>query len=156
MLQRPTVLRMNRKDAQAGRCTLTLWGARQSSETTMLGCNGGGVSKPDVGAKHHVVGAASSTAVEHDIVIPNCAKSMKGVPGQVDEHGSGSVPVYIAVFVEEHGYLWGSAAVKMHDVMNECLQNGQTLVAIPVTDSTQTKYLLENVLSIAEATLCNA
>ena len=39
--------------------------------------------------------------------------------------------VYIAVFAQESGKLWGSASLTLHDDMDDCLEAGNALVAIP-------------------------
>lgn len=39
--------------------------------------------------------------------------------------------VCVAVFAQESGKVWGSASLTLHDAMNDCLESGHALIAIP-------------------------
>lgn len=169
VLQEPTVLRINRKDAQAGRYTLSMWNdtAMQSpDEATSSDLNRLHLSEKDSECDRHSLHSlqfaeptrtpGSSSTGELEIVKPNSSKSSMGMSGSPDCGSSTSERVHVAVFYEGSGRIWGSKQVTMHDVMKEHLQSGQSFVAIPVSES-QDRHSLHEVnqlLTTAGATLC--
>ncbi len=143
VLQQATVLKINRKDTQSGRFTLSLYPGNPitdkqcdpaiasgphalysaqnvTSEQTCIGDNGG-------------ESFVSSNRSKLDVIKPNSSKS-SGSFCSAAEDKSSSEAVQVVVFDEKTGLLLGSEQVTLHDVMNECLQAGKTWVALPVND----------------------
>lgn len=58
--------------------------------------------------------------------------------------------VCVAVFAQESGKVWGNASLTLHDAMDDCLEAGQVLIAIPSCEEHQSAY------SIREADHANA
>jgi len=143
VLQQPTVLKINRKDAVTGRFTLSLY---PGNPITDKQCDPATASWPralysaqnmtseqtcidDIGGQSIV----SSGTSKLDVVKPNSSKSSESFCSAAEDKSS-SEAVQVVVFDEETGLLSGSQQVTLHDVMNKCLQAGQTWVALPMND----------------------
>ena len=147
VLQQATVLKINRKDAQTGRFTLSLYPGDHvtdkqcdldaapgpqalhstqdmTSEQTCIADNGG---------QSIVSSDRSSGRSKLDVIKPNSSKSSGSFCSAAEVKSSSKV-VQVVVFDEKTGVLLDSEQVTLHDVMNECLQAGKTWVALPVND----------------------
>ena len=87
-------------------------------------------------SSHDAVG--SSTALETVRTFDNSQASqgasifnkVSSQTGKITD-GETSTAVCVAVFAQESGIVWGSASMKLHDAMDDCLEAGYVLVAIP-------------------------
>lgn len=51
-----------------------------------------------------------------------------------------SQAVWVAVFAQDSGKVWGNAALTLHDAMDDCLEAGHVLVAIPSCEEHRLAY----------------
>ena len=171
MLQQPTVLRINRKDAQAGKYALSLWlgnatdcadaasdadGVRLPQHSSDYGSNANSDNLQAAKDASIAASSSSSTGV-HEIVKPHSSKPLQNFTA-LESDQVVSKQVHVVVFADDCGHLLGSQTLTLHNVMDECLQTNQTVVAIPVTHC-QSRYSVQDkaeYLAIAEATLCKS
>ena len=59
----------------------------------------------------------------------NSTRTSSQIANVIDQEMSKAV--CIAVFAQESGKVWGSASLTLHDAMDDCLEAGNALVAIP-------------------------
>ena len=167
MLQQPTVLKINRKDAQAGTLIFSFYNkpGQCSAEATLSHPqqlpSATGEASIDVHGRAFVT---SKAVAKLDNIQPNSSKSSRtfrspDILGDEDTFQS----VQVVVFDEESGQLLGqnsanSSKLTMHDVMDECLQRGQQMVAIPVNHNQHQCVMqgTDQVLGIAKQLCCNS
>ena len=77
-------------------------------------------------SSHDAVSTCDSSQASQGASISN--RKFSQTVGLTDE---GTKAVCVAVFAKESGTVWGSASVKLHDAMDDCLEAGYVLVAIP-------------------------
>jgi hypothetical protein len=162
VLQQATVLKINRKDTQTGRFTLSLY---PGNPITDKQCDLATASGP-----HALYSAQNMTSEETciadndgqsnvssdrgklDVIKPNKRKFSGSFCNAAEDKSSTEV-VQVVVFDEKTSVLLDSEKVTLHDVMNECLQAGKTWVALPVNDTQQrhTMYMqnTDQLLNIA-------
>ena len=169
LLQRPTVLKINRKDAPDSTSTSVLWTASSSrslDQAGVLGSIKGSVTfskGTPVHASSH--GTVSSSTSPEAISTLNTSQTSKGANTLENSKSSQSEgtsdekttkPVCVAVFAQGSGKVWGSASLTLQDAMDDCLQSGHLLVAIPSCQH-QSAYSMqeaERVDAIAQTLLC--
>lgn len=161
MLQQPTVLKINRKDAQAGTLIFSFYNdpGQCFGEATLSDPRELPSAKKEASIDVHGRAFVTSKAVAKlDNIKPNSSKSSRtfrspDILGDEDTFQS----VQVVVFDEETGQLLGQK-LTMHDVMDECLQSGQKLVAIPVNDNQHQCVMQETdqLLGIAKQLCCNS
>lgn len=77
-------------------------------------------------SSHDAVSTCDSGQASQGASISN--RKLSQTVGLTDE---GTKAVCVAVFAKESGTVWGSASLKLHDAMDDCLEAGHVLVAIP-------------------------
>lgn len=141
-LQQPTVLKINRKDTPSGTSTFVLWpgsGDRYSDQvsdatlSTKVSINT--VEDTSVDASSHDSTSSTTMSLEAASKFKgaNRVNSRQSIQndGSTDEEASASNTVYVAVFEQGSGKVWGCASSTLHDVMDDCLQSGHVLVVLP-------------------------
>ncbi|KAL0026272.1 hypothetical protein WJX77_007604 [Trebouxia sp. C0004] len=137
-----TVLKTNRKDAQTGRFTLSLY---PGNTVTDKQCDPATASGPqalysaqNITSEQSCIGdngcqsLVSSDRSKLHVIKPNNSKSSGSFCSAAEDKSSSEV-VQVVVFDEKTGML-ESEQVTLDDVMNECLQAGKTWVVLPVND----------------------
>ena len=151
ILQQATVLKTNRKDAQTGRFTLSLYAGNpiKNTQCDLDIASGPQVldSAQNVTSEQTCIGDSGcqpfvcSNRSKLDVIKPNSSKFSRSLCSAAEDKSSSEI-VQVVVFDEKTGLL-DSEQVTLHDVMNECLQAGKTWVALPLNDIQQrhTLYL---------------
>lgn len=141
-ITQPTVLKINRKDTPSGTSTFVLWpgsGDRYSDQvsdatlSTKVSINT--VEDTSVDASSHDSTSSTTMSLEAASKFKgaNRVNSRQSIQndGSTDEEASASNTVYVAVFEQGSGKVWGCASSTLHDVMDDCLQSGHVLVVLP-------------------------
>lgn len=143
LLQRPTLLKINRKDAPDSTSRLVLWTGSESrcrGQADVSNSTNGGVrssSRSAIDASSHdaVNGNAATAAVSTfdsghaSQGASNSTRTSSQTANVTDQETSKAV--CIAVFAQESGKVWGTASLALNDAMDDCLEAGNALVAIP-------------------------
>lgn len=164
-----TVLKINRKDTQTGRFTLSLYPGNPITDEQ---CDPASTSGPHALRSAHQNMTSEDTCIGNDggqsfvssngskldVMKPNSHKTSGSLCSAAEDKSSSEV-VQVVVFDEKTGLVLGSEQVTLHDVMNEYLQAGKTWVALPVNDiqRTHTMYVknTDQLLNVAAQMLLN-
>lgn len=141
LLQRPTVLKINRKDSPRSTSTFVLWpgsGNRSPDQADVTHSRQVSVNTVEgmpVNASSHDSTSSTTTSIEAASKVKGAKRGDSSQSLQsgssTDEETSASDTVYVAAFEQGSGKVWGCALSTLHDVMDDCLQSSHVLVALP-------------------------
>ena len=135
------MLKINRKDTPSSTSTFVLWpgsGDRcvdQADVTDSTKASINTLEGMPVDASSHDSTSSTTTSVQAASTVggrkrANSSQSLQS-GSSTDDGTSASDTVYVAVFDQGSGRVWGCASSTLHDAMDDCLQSGHVLVVIP-------------------------
>lgn len=154
------MLKVNRKDAPSSASTFVLWSGCGNR------CLDGGGLPGSVTGSVNTVGGMLEDASNHASISSSMSTTSKINSTQTlydaangstaDEEVSTSDTVYVAVFAQGSGKVWGSASSTLHDAMDDCARSGDVLVVIPSYQyqSAYSSAEAERVLGCAQKLVC--
>lgn len=157
-LQRPTLLKINRKDAPDSTSRIVLWTGSESrcpADAGVKGSNGTTTS-----SRSHDTMSSSTPTQAVSTLNHSQGSSSSGSKGDLESvtttDAKSSKAVCVAVFAQKSGKVWGSASLTLHDAMDDCLESGHALIAIPSCQhqSRYSKKDANHVDAVAQKLLC--